>query len=312
MKDILHGYKQWLTARQYSEQTIATYFRRVEKFLIVYSPDKLKEITAKEIQNYLLKANSTSGKTINGLFSTLRNFFIYCRLAGITAPGLMDNPVKDIGPIKHPKRIPRIIPFDDLSRLLRLPDLKSIRESRDFAIMMVLLHGLRAAEICNLDTRDIYQDGWGLGRKIIIHVQGKGRKERNIIAERSGDLEWAWDHWQTMRGPVKTPEAAFPAYYHGIQKRMTRQGLYLLLKRYGDKIGIKGLHPHAWRHTAAVRLIEEGVDIKEIQVRLGHESVATTEKYTAGASILQEAAANSQWIHKLKKADLRYRRRRRR
>ena len=310
MQGILYNYKQWLTARQYSPQTIAAYFRRVEKFLIVYPPDKLKGITAKEIQSYLLNANTTSGKTINGLFSTLRNFFIYCRVAGITAPGLIDNPVKDLGPIKHPKTIPRIISLDNLQLMLRSPDLKTTRGVRNYAIMMLLLQGLRASEICNLNINDIYIDGRGVTRALTIRVNGKGRKQRALVVENSGDTEWALQRWTEYRGPAKIPEL-FPSYYHGKEKKLTREGLYHILQTYGRKTGVRGINPHAWRHTAAVKSLEEGIDIKEIQVRLGHESVATTEKYVAGASILQKGSANSQWIHKLRKADLRYRRRRR-
>jgi len=312
MPEILNRYNRWLTVRQYSPATVKIYLYRIEKFIKVYPEEALPRITKQDLQQYLLDlSRSISFETMGGLFSTLNNFFKFLRIDGYEMPFLQENPIKDFAPIKRAKNTPRIIPSDELSRIMRAPKLKTVRGMRDYMIMMCLLHGLRAAEICNLDIKDIYSDGWGSARRLVIHVRGKGRRERNIIAERSGDLEWAWEKWREKRGIIEC-HALFPSY-RGVRAigRMTTNGLYRLLKRYGDKIGIKGVHPHAWRHTAAVQLIEEGIDIKEIQVRLGHESVATTEKYTAGASILQEGAANSQWIHQLKKADLRHRRQRR-
>ena len=178
---------------------------------------------------------------------------------------------------------------------------------------MVLLHGLRASEVCKLNMDDIYHDGWGSNRRLIIYVHGKGKKNRKIVAETSGDTEWAWERWNTMRlKELITTEICLPSIPRSkaqSPRRMTYIALYYILKRYGQTLRIENIYPHSWRHTAAVQMLQDGVNINEIQIRLGHESIQTTEKYLKAASILQEGAAKSKWIHNLKKADLRYRRR---
>jgi len=210
--------------------------------------------------------------------------------------------------VKRQKRVPKIIPNDDLSALLRAPDLKTVRGCRDYAIFLFLLHGLRALEVCTLTTDRVFIDGWGPARKMVIDVKGKGRKERRIVMERSGDTEWAWNRYMEKR-MAYTTGIAFPALLgKGNSKQLTTNGLYKILARYGQRVGVTRWHPHLWRHTTAVRMLEDGVSLKEIQYRLGHESVQTTEKYLGAATILQDESANSMWIHQLKKADNRYRR----
>jgi len=306
---LLDQYSEWLDVRQYSPRSRRIYVFQVDKFLKCY-PDP-GSINTEDLKAYLLGlSRRVSFSTTGAIFSILKNFFLFLSISGYEMPHIPENPLKHFAPIKRIKAIPRIIPSDDLQRVLRAPDLNAVRGARDYAIMMFLLEGLRAEEICNLDMQDVYVDGWGITRRLKIRVKGKGRKEREVIAERSGDTEWIWDRWKKKRGPMETSEA-FPAY-RGVRSigRLTTNGLYRILQRYSKKTGVKGINPHAWRHTVAVRLLEDGVDIKEIQIRLGHESVATTERYVTGAAILQEGAANSQWIHRLKKADLRHRRRR--
>lgn len=304
---MLKNYENWLLTRQYSEKTIRVYIRKVEKFLDRH-PHPF-DIELEHISNYLLtlRKNGLGLTSLEGHFCALKNFYNYLSISGKGHLILDKNPLKDIMPIKRQKRVPKIIPEDDLSALLRAPDLKQLRGCRDYVIMLFLLHGLRSEEICNLKRQSIFSDGWGAGRKMIIDVQGKGRKERRISMERSGDTEWAWQRYLTMRNGDSC-QNAFPAIIGNRTQKMTPNGLYRMLARYGYKLGIKLTHPHVWRHTAAVSMLEEGVPIKEIQLRLGHESVATTEIYFLASTISQENAANSNWIHRLKKADSRFRR----
>ena len=111
-----------------------------------------------------------------------------------------------------------------------------------------------------------------------------------------------------MREGVNINAAFLALPGRGQYRRLAVSGLYHLLARYAKKAGVQHFHPHLWRHTSAVRMLEKGVPIKEIQYRLGHESIATTEKYLGAASITQEESSHCDWIAKLKKPDLRYRR----
>jgi len=305
---LIDDYTTWLTARGYSPKTMVIYIDRIQKYFNAI-PDPL---TADQgvIQRYLtgLQKNGNQWATVESTFSTLKNFYTWLITTGQHVITLDQNPLKHLMPVKRQKRVPKIIPNDDLSALLRAPDLKKVRGCRDYAIMLFLLHGLRALELCTLTLDQVFIDGWGPARKMVIDVKGKGRKERRIVMERSGDTEWAWNRYMEKRMAYNS-SIAFPALLgKGNSKQLTTNGLYKILSRYAQRVAITRWHPHLWRHTAAVRMLEDGVSLKEIQYRLGHESVQTTEKYLGAATILQDESANSLWIHQLKKADNRYRR----
>lgn len=305
--EILTQYKNWLLAKQYSDKTIRCYGMRVERYL-KHFPDPAG-IKQEHIQTYLLDlySNGNSRTTMEGVFFTLKNFYNFLAISGHGGLQLNENPLKYLMPVKREKRIPKIIPEDDLSAMLRAPDLKTVRGCRDYVIMLFLLHGLRAEELCNLDIEDIFEDGWGASRRMFINVKGKGRKERRVTVEQKGPTKWAWGRYMEKRNGQGS-QIAFPAIIGKHFKRITPNGLYKLLARYGTKLRIEHVNPHLWRHTTAVKLIEDGVSIKEVQIRLGHETVATTEKYVQAAAILQENAANSTWIARIKQAGDRFRR----
>lgn len=305
---LIDDYKNWLQARHYSQKTIKIYTDRIEKFIIeIHDPLNVDQAG---IQRYLigLKNRGIEFTTLEGTFSTLKNFYTWLIITGQHTITLDQNPLKHLMPVKRQKRVPKIIPNDDLSALLRAPDLKTVRGCRDYAIMLFLLHGLRALELCTLTLDQVFIDGWGPARKMVIDVKGKGRKERRIVMERSGDTEWAWNRYMEKRMAYNSSIAFLALLGKGNSKQLTTNGLYKILSRYALKVAISRWHPHLWRHTAAVRMLEDGVSLKEIQYRLGHESVQTTEKYLGAATILQDESANSLWIHQLKKADNRYRR----
>jgi len=306
---LIEDYKNWLIARQYSVNTVALYARRIACFLRQYKEPV--EAGREDIQDYLISLHKAGAgyATINNHFSAIKNLYGYLSVSGRHTIQLDQNPLKYLMPLRHRKTVPRIIPDDDLNALFRqIEDLKTLRRCRDYAIMLFLLHGLRAEEICSLNLDDVYIDGRGVTRKMVIRVTGKGDKERIIVVEKSGDTEWAWERYSEMRSSINS-RCAFPALMgKGQSKRLTTNGLYHLIARYAEKAGIKHSNPHLWRHTAAVRMLEKGVPLKEIQYRLGHESIATTEKYLGAATILQEEAAHCDWINNLKKPDARYRR----
>lgn len=306
--DLVQRYKSWLLAKGYATRTMESYLFHVGKFLASY-PNPLSA-TSGGVESYLesIKKDGCSLSTMQSAFYAVKNFFFYLSAHGGPKPLLDQNILMALRPIRRQKRIPKILTNDDLSAVLRAPDLKTVRGCRDYCIMLFLLHGLRAAEICTLDVDRIFPDGWGVARRFVIDIKGKGRKERRIIMERSGDTEWAWKRYINMRNGDNS-KIAFPAILgKGKIKRLTTNGLYRMLIRYGERLSISNIHPHVWRHTTAVRLLEEGVQIKEIQTRLGHESLTTTDRYLQAAVVSQTASSSSQWIGRLKKADARFRR----
>jgi len=304
--ELLEQYRQYLRARAYSELTIRTYEGSVKKFLAEFpNPTKLRQ---EEIEGYFGNFKSSLSR-LRGVFYAISSFFEFLIIHKRDRIRLDRYFLKSLTPIHYSKTVPRIIPDDELNALFRqIKDLKTLRRCRDYAIMLFLLHGLRAQEICSLNIDDVYIDGRGVTRKMVIRVRGKGNKERIIVVETSGDTEWAWQRYLQMRSSINS-NVAFPGLLgKGQSKRLTTNGLYHILSRYAAKAGVRNFHPHLWRHTTATRLLEKGVPLKEIQHRLGHASLGTTEKYLSGASILQDESAHCDWINNLKKPDAKYRR----
>jgi len=191
---LIEDYKNWLIARQYSVNTVALYARRIACFLRQYKEPV--EAGREDIQDYLISLHKAGAgyATINNHFSAIKNLYGYLSVSGRHTIQLDQNPLKYLMPLRHRKTVPRIIPDDDLNALFRqIEDLKTLRRCRDYAIMLFLLHGLRAEEICSLNLDDVYIDGRGVTRKMVIRVTGKGDKERIIVVEKSGDTEWAWE-----------------------------------------------------------------------------------------------------------------------
>jgi len=314
--DLMKNWEMWLISRQYSPATIKTYLPIVDRFLKEH-PD-ISAVSEKQIQKYLTKLHdSCKGlNTFITIFYAIKNFFDYLNTQKMVHVKLSKDVLFNLRPIHRERRVQKIIPDQDVVFFLRAPNRKkgNLRGWRDFVTLNFLLLGIRAEEICKLDIDNVYFDGWGPSRRMVIDIKGKGRKQRRIFVKPNkdkrgkGDFAWAWQRYMDLR--KEKSGIAFPAMPgKGRMERMTPGGLYRMLQRYSTKTGIRPFHPHLWRHTAAVRMLEEGIPLMEIQHRLGHESVQTTEKYLGAATILQDQSANSKWLSDiLFKANAQYRR----
>jgi len=305
--ELLAEYRGFLLSRQYARTTIIKYMRGVEAFLRQY-PNPM-EVTERRVEEYLAGFSGKSFSYTTAAFYAVSSLFECLAFHGKSGLKINHRLLRSLIPIHRPKTVPKILADDDINALFReIRDLNSVIRCRDYCIFLCLLHGLRAEEICKLDVSDIRIDGRGVTRKMVIRVKGKRGKERIVVSEKQGGMEWAWSRYIKMRDGIQT-DIAFPALLgKGNTKRLTTNGLYRIIERYAKKAGVKPFSAHVWRHTTAVRLLERGIALKEIQYRLGHESIATTEKYLGAASILQMQSWHCNWISSLKRPDARYRR----
>ncbi|MEO1009581.1 MAG: tyrosine-type recombinase/integrase [Planctomycetota bacterium] len=170
---------------------------------------------------------------------------------------------------------------DDQARaLLKAPEGDSLKAIRDRAILATyLFHALRRSEVADLRVLDLRE------RRGVMHftVFGKGSKTRYVpvhpaalsaIQEYLATAGHADDRPGALFRPVKSPTG-------NLEKAITGDGIYKLLKRYGAAAGISmdGLCLHALRATAATNALEHQADIAYVQMWLGHASIATTRLY---------------------------------
>jgi integrase/recombinase XerC len=179
------------------------------------------------------------------------------------------------------RRLPRPLSVDDCETLIEAVDAAADRpaELRDRALLELLYGaGLRVGEAVALDVRDV-----DLHRGE-VRVLGKGGKERVVplpAAARAALGAWL----DSRRHPGLLAEPLFVSLSRGAKRRRTRLGerdVRRVLSRRARRAGIADrVHPHRLRHSYATHLLDMGADLREIQELLGHESLATTEKYTA-------------------------------
>ena len=183
--------------------------------------------------------------------------------------------------IREPRRLPRTVPLDQITRLYRhvhvacaaAPEGTRDREIlvRDLAVLEALFAtGARVAEVCSLKLDDVDLDR---GR---IRILGKGARERivQLCHPEAIAAIRAYREQRQDRG-----SAWFFSNRFG--RRLSEQSVRTMLRRHGSAAGLR-LHitPHMLRHTVATLLHEDGVDIRYIQHLLGHRSIATTQIYT--------------------------------
>lgn len=183
--------------------------------------------------------------------------------------------------IKAPVLLPRTIPSSDLVRLFGERE-RTERPSRsdtflcvrNQAVVEVLIAtGMRVSELCALDVGDV-----DLGSRT-IRVYGKGSKERMAVLGSEVTVS-ALDAYVRERA-LRAVEEVRALFVTRFGKRMSDQAVRMAVKRACEDAGVAGrVTPHMFRHSFATMLLERGVDIRYIQVLLGHSSLRTTERYT--------------------------------
>jgi integrase/recombinase XerD len=144
---------------------------------------------------------------------------------------------------------------------------------RDRAIILVLLDtGVRVSELCNMDINDLDMER---GR---VFVTGKGNKSRYVyMGKVSRQAVWSYISEKYPDCKPYPEDAIFTDRNN--HNRLTRQGILLLLKRFGKRANIKNVHPHRFRHTFAIEFLRNGGNVFELQQLLGHSDLETAKKY---------------------------------
>jgi site-specific recombinase XerD len=252
-----------MAIRKLSEKTQASYIRAVKRFARFFgrSPDLASPEDLRRFQKHLVDSGVSSG-TINATITGLRFFF------EIT----LDRPraLKHMACVPLPEKLPLILSMEDVGRLLTCaPNLKS-----KAALSVAYGAGLRASEVCHLKIADVDRD------RMLLHVeQGKGNRDRQ--AKLSPALLKVLRGWWVegrRLGKMLPGGWLFPGL-NPVDPLSTRQ-LGRLCKLAAADAGLdKRVSLHTLRHSFATHLLEQGVDIRVIQVLLGHKKLTTTARY---------------------------------
>jgi integrase/recombinase XerD len=235
------------------------------------TPDQLEEFLAR------LSRQKQSARSISRKTSSIRQFFKFACLE----LGLRTNPAEQLQLPKIGRALPKFLTEKETEALLaalnpgldyRDAKLSTALQARDRA-MLVLLYatGLRVSELLSLTTHSIDLE------QEYLRVKGKGEKERIVpFATAAGDELRAW-----LKEPRATLHPAGDHLFLNHQGRpLSRQSFWKILAELARKAGIrKTVSPHVLRHSFATHLLQAGMNLRSLQMLLGHSDLSTTQIY---------------------------------
>jgi integrase/recombinase XerD len=264
----------------YADNTIAAYRNDLTQFLRYleqqdHQYSSWAEVDKDTIINYVLnlKEREYTSSTVARKVAAIKSFFHYLMAEKVIA----DDPTATLDSPKVKKRLPKAISREDIERLLAATaEGKSAKSQRDHALLeMLYASGMRVTELVSLDVSDVNLASG------TVRVWGKksSSKERIIpVGDRALDALQTYlnkGRIQLVRDPE---ERALFLNHRG--QRLTRQGLWLIIKHYVDEVGIsEDVTPHTLRHSFAAHKLSQGKSLQDIQKLLGHANISTTQVY---------------------------------
>lgn len=247
-----------------------------------------------EFMNFVLSERDNQAAARARKTSSLRTFFQY--LTSKTGQ-LKINPVLELETPRQKKSLPKYLTLEQSIELLNSVDEGPYKE-RDYCILTLFLNcGMRLSELVSLNLTDVhFQDR-------TLKLTGKGNKERIVYLNDAciEALERYLDIRRKERASSSDDEKAM--FLSHLHRRMGRQAVQLMVKKYLAKIGLQGqgYSVHKLRHTAATLMYQHGdVDIRVLKDILGHENLGTTEIYTHLSNEQMATAAESNPLANIK------------
>jgi site-specific recombinase XerD len=270
-----------------SLKTVINYDHYLSRFFEFADIKNPKDITDDLIREYRLWLNrQPAAKVRNGTQGTLKkrtqNYYLIALrafLKYLTRRNVTSLPPDRIELAKVPERSLDLIASDDLEKLLAAPAGDSLKELRDKAMLELLFStGLRVSELCSL-PRDLNL------KSDEFSVRGKGEKVRVVfLSEKAKDaikkyLDRRDDMDDALFVQVKTGKKKLATKKDSL--RLTPRSVERIVKYYAIKAGIsKKVTPHVIRHSFATDLLQNGADLRSVQMLLGHANINTTQIYT--------------------------------
>ena len=234
---------------------------------------EVKNVSRGTILEFLtsLQTHGLNPRSISRTLVSLRNFFQFLLFEN----DQHENPCENIESPKAWKELPRVLSIDQVDSLLSQPNLSTDLGIRDKAMIEVLYAtGLRVSELISIRMQDVQHE---LG---YLNCVGKGSKIRVVPLGRSA-LSSMESYLRMARSRILKNKQSEYLFVNRQGVKLTRQGFWKLLGRYGRKAGIPvKLKPHLLRHSFATHLLQRGADLRSVQMMLGHSDISTTQIYT--------------------------------
>jgi integrase/recombinase XerD len=274
---IIRDFLDWLRVeRRLAANTVVAYGRDLALFAGFAAGRKLpgpERAAVEDLRAYLQwlsgRGLAASSRTRN--LSALRAFFRFLRLEA----RIEQDPTEFIESPRGWKKLPGSLSGDEVEALLAHPD-RSRRAGLRDAVLIELLYdcGLRVSELTGLRLDQLDSESW------LIRVRGKGGKERFVpFGEEAREV---LERYLAAGRCAPAKAAGNPYLFPGSRgKHLTRQRAWQIVKSHLAGSGVrKRVSPHTLRHSFATHLLDNGADLRAVQLLLGHADISTTQIYT--------------------------------
>lgn len=255
--------------------SILAYQQDLEKYILFFKNKGIEnpaQINRKDITDFLFSLrDKLTLTTISRILSTVKGFHHFLVREKIT----LEDPTAFIDAPKMEKKIPCFLTFEEVSKMLKIPNIRRTQGMRSKAILeLMYATGLRVSEVSGLKNSDINLE---IG---FIKCIGKGSKERIVpLGKTAGHF---LSRYIIETRPKLIKEKISPYLFLAQGGRvLSRQSIWKMIKSIVRQARIKKeISPHTLRHSFATHLLEGGADLRSVQEMLGHASITTTQIYT--------------------------------
>ena len=265
----------------YSNNTIVAYQNDLNQFadfmtnhVGATSWDAVKKDDLIAYVNSLRDEREYASATVARKIAAAKSFFHYL----VDQGELKEDPSATLDSPKVRKYLPTAISEEQVERLLKAPAKSdTVRALRDSALLELLYAtGMRVSEVVALDLDDI-----DLNAGCVRCASKNAKHKERVIPAYRRAIEALKAYLEKSRPKLVRDEHERALFLNHRGLRLTRQGLWLIIKRYVDEVGIGvPVTPHTLRHSFATHLLNGGADVREVQGLLGHANISTTQVYT--------------------------------
>lgn len=262
--------------RGLSKNTIENYGFDIERLCLFLETNQIDvspiKISDETLQQFIYSvAKEVNPRSQARIISGLKSFFNYL----VFEDYRNDNPLELIEAPKTGRKLPDTLSLQEIDVLIETIDLSTNEGERNRAMLETLYGcGLRVSELISLKISDLFFD------EGFIKITGKGNKERFVpigsLTQKYIDI-----YKNAVRSNLNIKKGAEDTLFLNRRgNQLTRAMVFTIIKDLAQKMGLKkSISPHTLRHSFATHLLENGADLRSIQLMLGHESITTTEIY---------------------------------
>ncbi|RKR11159.1 integrase/recombinase XerD [Flavobacterium sp. 90] len=262
--------------RGLSKNTIENYGFDIERLCLFLDTNQIEvsplKITDETVQQFIYSVSKeVNPRSQARIISGLKSFFNYL----VFEDYRNDNPLELIETPKTGRKLPDTLSVTEIDALIAAIDLSKNEGERNRAMLEALYGcGLRVSELVSLKISDLFFD------EGFIKITGKGNKERFVPIGKLTQ-KYIEIYQKEVRVNLNIKKGCEDTLFLNRRgNQLTRAMVFTIIKDLAVKIGLhKSISPHTLRHSFATHLLENGADLRSIQLMLGHESITTTEIY---------------------------------